>query len=129
MASTLLFDNIRTYINGENLVGAVFIDLTKAFNTISHGTLLGKLNEYGVTGIENEWLTNYLFNQSQVVNINGIFSNPQPLLHGTPILGPLLFLLYLITFLTVSKSLIVLCMLMTLLLTWLEKLLRILITI
>ena len=69
MASTLLFDNIRTYIDGGNLVGAVFIDLTKAFDTVSHGTLLGKLNEYGITGIENEWLTNYLFNRSQVVNI------------------------------------------------------------
>ena len=97
MASTLLFDNIRTYIDGGNLVGAVFIDLTKAFDTVSHGTLLGKLHEYGITGIENEWLTNYLFNRSQVVNINGIVSNSQPLLHGVPqgsILGPLLFLLY-----------------------------------
>ena len=97
MVSTLLFDNIRTYIDGGNLVGAVFIDLTKAFDTVSHGTLLGKLHEYGITGIENEWLTNYLFNRSQVVNINGIVSNSQPLLHGVPqgsILGPLLFLLY-----------------------------------
>ena len=97
MASTLLFDNIRTYINGENLVGAVFIDLTKAFNTISHGTLLGKLNEYGVTGIENECLINYLFNRNQAVNIDGTISNSTPLLHGVPqgsILGPLLFLLH-----------------------------------
>ena len=97
LASTLLFDNMRSAIDNGNLVGATFIDLTKAFDTVSHSTLLGKLTEYGIKGIEKEWMTNYLFNRKQVVNINGVSSSEKSLLHGVPqgsILGPLLFLIY-----------------------------------
>ena len=40
LAASLLFDNIRKEIDQGKLVGAVFIDLTKAFDTIGHRTLL-----------------------------------------------------------------------------------------
>ena len=97
LACTFLFDSMRNAIDNGNLIGATFIDLTKAFDTVSHNTLLGKLDEYGIKGIEKEWMANYLFNRKQVVNINGVSSTEKPLLHGVPqgsILGPLLFLIY-----------------------------------
>ena len=43
LAATLLFDNIRQHVDEGNLVGATFIDLSKAFNTISHSNLLKEI--------------------------------------------------------------------------------------
>lgn len=97
LASTLLCDNIRNSIDKENMVGAVYIDLTKAFDTVGHGILLNKLYEYGIEGNEQEWITNYLFNREQVVCVEGTYSTKQPLLSGVPqgsIPGPLLFILF-----------------------------------
>ena len=77
-------------------MGAVFIDLTKAFDTVSHGTLLRKLNEYSITGIENEWLTNIFLTEVKWL----ISMEPFPTRHHCYMVchrgqyGPLLFLLY-----------------------------------
>ena len=80
------------------LVGALFIDLSKAFDTISHATLLCKLRCYGVSDFEINWFTDYLFNRSQIVAYNGYNSNKLKVLSGVPqgsILGPLLFVVFL----------------------------------
>ena len=74
LASTLLCDDIRSSIDKGNFVGAVFIDLTKAFDTVGHGVLLDKLFEYGIEGTEIEWFTDYLFNREQYVCIDGMSS-------------------------------------------------------
>ena len=97
LASTLLFDNIRSLIDNGKLVGAIYIDLTKAFDTIGHGVLLSKLQEYGIKGTALEWITNYLFNREESVYANGQFSSKQNMLSGVPqgsILGPLLFVIF-----------------------------------
>ena len=52
MASTLFCDNIRCEVEEGNLVGAVYIDLSKAFDTIGHAILLNKLKLYGIKGRE-----------------------------------------------------------------------------
>ena len=94
LASTFVFDDIRKFIDGGQLVGVVYIDLTKAFDTVGHGTLLHKLQEYGVEGRELEWFTNYLFNRNQAVYVDNAISTKQQLSNGVPqgsILGPLLF--------------------------------------
>ena len=52
LAAIHLFDNIRESVDSGKLVGAVFIDLSKAFDTVSHSTLLEKLPQYGIEGIE-----------------------------------------------------------------------------
>ena len=59
-ATILLTDKIRFEANDKKLVGALFLDLSKAFGTISHSVLLNKLKAYE----ELEWLASYLFYRS-----------------------------------------------------------------
>eukprot|EP00111_Clytia_hemisphaerica_P002352 TCONS_00006717-protein len=84
IASALLFDDIRSSIDKGELVGAVYIDLTKAFDTIGigHAILLQKLQEYGISDIELKWFKSYLFNRNQQVRISNSLSNKQPLFTG-----------------------------------------------
>ena len=74
--------------------GAVFIDLSKAFDTINHEILAYKLNNYGIRGKNLQLLKSYLTNRSNYVQIGPSKSQPKTFLHGVPqgsSLGPLLF--------------------------------------
>ena len=95
-AATILLDSIRDNVNKGRLVGAIFLDLGKAFDTVSHAMLLAKLPLYGVEGKELECFKDYLFFWKAKVAYNGCFSKEHALLTGLPqgsILGPLLFLI------------------------------------
>lgn len=83
-------------INRE-LTMAIFIDLKKAFDTISHDILINKLNKYGIRGVANNWIKSYLTNRKQFVQYKDAHSTTQTITSGIPqgsILGPLLFILY-----------------------------------
>ena len=76
---------------------AIFCDLSKAFDVISHDILLSKLNSYGIRGIANQWFNSYLSNRYQYVEIDGHKSAYSEINCGVPqgsILGPLLYLIY-----------------------------------
>ena len=96
-AAILLSDEIRKQVNDGKLVGAMFLDLSRAFDTISHATLTEKLTLYGISEDELEWFKSYLFNRRQIVDIEGIQSNKETMMSGVPqgsILGPLLILIF-----------------------------------
>ena len=73
LAATLLTDYIRKGMDDSKYTGVIYIDLSKAFDTISHGTIISKLKGYGIIGTPNEWFTSYLFNRKQQVHYNGFF--------------------------------------------------------
>ena len=75
----------------------IFIDLSKAFDTIDHNILLHKLQNYGIRGEAHNLLKSYLSDRKQYVSILGETSESLPVLYGVPqgsCLGPLLFLIY-----------------------------------
>ena len=79
------------------LVGLVFIDLKKAFDTVDHDILCKKLELYGIQQRELSWFRSYLSNRKQFCRVNGVDSNIEDIEVGVPqgsCLGPLLFLIY-----------------------------------
>ena len=87
----------REAIDQDTLVGALFLDMSKAFDTVNHSTLLQKLSWYGVSGVELKWFTNYLRGRRQRVCIAGVRSEWIDVKRGVPqgsVLCPLLFILY-----------------------------------
>ena len=78
------------------LIGAIYVDMSKAFDTVGHAGIINKLPDYGITGMPQEWIINYLFNRSQQFTFQNTLSRPEPTICGVPqgsILGPL-FVLY-----------------------------------
>ena len=84
LAVTFFTDLIWKETNGGKATGAIFIDLSKAFDTISHSVLLEKLSRYGIQDNELNWFTDYLFLQKQIVQFKGVLSEPNPVFTGVP---------------------------------------------
>ena len=86
----------KAVANGE-YVSALFLDLSKAFDTINHDILLAKLKAYGFSPNALKLMHSYLNNRKQQVQINNKFSSESTVIAGVPqgsIDGPLLFNLY-----------------------------------
>ncbi len=91
-------NDILIDIDNKNVSLLVLLDLSAAFDTIDHDTLIGRLrNSYGIGGTALKWFSSFLTNRSQSVIIDDEMSTAKPLKFGVPqgsVLGPLLFTAY-----------------------------------
>lgn len=95
-----VFEHIDEIVSGLDKgerVSAIYCDIRKAFDSVSHPILLAKLENCGIRNEFLDWFDSYLTNRTQKVRINGITSKHLNITHGVPqgsALGPLLFLIY-----------------------------------
>ena len=101
-------DYIYEALNNKNFGIGTFVDLCKAFDTVSHPVLLRKLERYGCRGGPLALLRNFLSNRHQYVQIQNKFSSKKPVQIGLPqgsSLSPILFLLYINDLPSISSDL------------------------
>ena len=82
-------DKIKKLLDEENYIIGIYLDLTKAFDTVNHDILLYKLYKYGIRGYANNFFESY--------RINGVNSSTKQIYCGVQqgsVLGPLFFILY-----------------------------------
>ena len=103
-----LVNEILQSFNENKYTLGVFIDLSKAFDTVDHTILLAKLENYGVKHTNLKWFRSYLSSRKQVICYEGNKTDYENIICGVPqgsILGPLLFLIYINDLHTSSKVL------------------------
>ena len=92
-----LTNQILESFNLDKFTIGVFIDLSKAFDTVDHNILLKKLSFYGVRNVNLKWFRSYLSNRKQYISIDQSNTDMKIISCGVPqgsILGPLLFLIF-----------------------------------
>ena len=98
LAALDLLDRIACAVDHKNVPLSIFLDLSKAFDTLDHTILLNKLNYYGIQGNALKLFESYLCQRKQLVIFNEIKSEKLNIKTGVPqgsIMGPLLFIIYL----------------------------------
>lgn len=98
-AVTTLLDDIKHALDSSNrkICACLFLDVSKAFDTIPHNILIGKMYRYGIRGKAGDLIKSYLSNRMQCVSIGEIKSTIMNISYGTPqgsTVGPVIFLLY-----------------------------------
>ena len=91
-----LLEIIQKKLDDGQIICGIFIDLEKAFDTVSHDILFEE-HHYGIRGISYDWFRSYLSDRSQFVSINGFDSDYKTIKYGVPqgsVIGLLLFLIF-----------------------------------
>ena len=97
MTLTKFINDVIDYFDNNILTLSVCLDLTKAFDDVSHNILAQKLKWYGIDNMAHKWLIDYLSNREQYFIYNNCRSDSKPIRIEVPqgsILGPLLFLIF-----------------------------------
>ena len=83
-AIVTLLNGIYQEVNSKRDSYLIFLDLKKAFDTVSHNILLNKLGSIGLDGKTVPWFNSYLLDRKQVVKINNTTSGMKDILYGVP---------------------------------------------